>query len=115
MFSDSFYQRSLPEKFIEGLTSASFDGRAQIVADRYIGIESPEGLVFYLDGAHSPESMEVCARWFSAAIRHNQRGMLNRQSEDKSTSDKDEARKTSVQVDFNFCSTSLTASFSTPF
>ncbi|XP_023550826.1 folylpolyglutamate synthase-like isoform X2 [Cucurbita pepo subsp. pepo] len=90
--------RSLPEKFIEGLTSASFDGRAQIVADRYNGIESPEGLVFYLDGAHSPESMEVCARWFSAAIRHNQRGMLNHQSEDKSTSDKDEARKKSVQV-----------------
>ncbi|XP_022939781.1 folylpolyglutamate synthase-like [Cucurbita moschata] len=90
--------RSLPEKFIEGLTSASFDGRAQIVADRCVDIESPEGLVFYLDGAHSPESMEVCARWFSAAIRHNQRGMLNHQSEDKSTSDNNEARKKSVQV-----------------
>jgi hypothetical protein len=22
-------------------------------------------LVFYLDGAHSPESMEMCARWFA--------------------------------------------------
>lgn len=97
--------RSLPEQFIEGLTTASFEGRAQIIPDRYIDIESPDDLVFYLDGAHSPESMEACGRWFSAAVRHNQPGILNHQSEANGTSsnkhqgyDNEEARKKSVQV-----------------
>ena len=62
-------QSSLPEQFIKGLTTASLQGRAQIVADQYINAESYGDLVFYLDGAHSPESMEMCARWFSLAIK----------------------------------------------
>lgn len=61
-------QNCLPEQFIKGLTTASLQGRAQIVPDRHFNIESSNELVFYLDGAHSPESMEVCARWFSLAI-----------------------------------------------
>ncbi|KAH9608177.1 hypothetical protein KSS87_017942 [Heliosperma pusillum] len=62
---------SLTEQFIKGLTSASFQGRAQIVADQYIVAEGYENLMFYLDGAHSPESMEVCAKWFSQAIKED--------------------------------------------
>lgn len=27
--------------------------------------------MFFLDGAHSPESMEVCARWFSDAVKED--------------------------------------------
>lgn len=34
--------------------------------------ELPEEIVFYLDGAHSPESMEACATWFSQQIKQNQ-------------------------------------------
>ncbi|CAK9169157.1 unnamed protein product, partial [Ilex paraguariensis] len=60
---------SLPEQFIKGLTTAALQGRAQVVPDQLMGIESPGNLVFYLDGAHSPESMEVCAKWFSLAIK----------------------------------------------
>jgi len=30
-------------------------------------------LVFYLDGAHSPESMEICAKWFSHATKDDGR------------------------------------------
>lgn len=56
---------SLPEQFIKGLTSASLQGRAQVVLDQYISAEGSGNLVFYLDGAHSPESMDVCGRWFS--------------------------------------------------
>ncbi|KAF2318906.1 hypothetical protein GH714_011582 [Hevea brasiliensis] len=68
---------SLPEQFIKGLTTACLQGRAQIVPDRYINTES-NGLVFYLDGAHSPESMEVCARWFSLTIKDdNEQNTLN--------------------------------------
>lgn len=62
---------TLPEQFIKGLTSASLQGRAQIVADTHFTSEQSNELVFYLDGAHSPESMEVCARWFSLAIKEN--------------------------------------------
>ncbi|KAK7372416.1 hypothetical protein VNO80_05794 [Phaseolus coccineus] len=60
---------TLPEQFIKGLTSASLQGRAQIVPDQHIKSERSNRLVFFLDGAHSPESMEVCARWFSLAIK----------------------------------------------
>lgn len=62
-------QSPLPEQFIKGLTMANLQGRAQIVPDRYTNSETSGDLVFYLDGAHSPESMEICARWFSLAIK----------------------------------------------
>ncbi|XP_063937261.1 folylpolyglutamate synthase isoform X7 [Daucus carota subsp. sativus] len=62
---------SLPEQFIKGLTTAALQGRAQIVPDQFIDTERQEDLVFYLDGAHSPESMEVCAKWFSLAIEQD--------------------------------------------
>ncbi|KAL8171558.1 hypothetical protein V2J09_023362 [Rumex salicifolius] len=60
---------SLPEQFIQGLSTARLQGRAQIVHDQYVSAERSSDLVFYLDGAHSPESMEVCARWFSNLIK----------------------------------------------
>ncbi|RXI08894.1 hypothetical protein DVH24_023038 [Malus domestica] len=64
------HSTSLPEQYIKGLTAkVSLQGRAQIVPDRFINSESPEDLVFYLDGAHSPESMEICARWFSHSVQ----------------------------------------------
>ncbi|KAJ4958927.1 hypothetical protein NE237_026038 [Protea cynaroides] len=59
---------SLPEQFVRGLTTASLQGRAQTITDPYV---RSGDLVFYLDGAHSPESMEVCARWFCLAIEDN--------------------------------------------
>ncbi|XP_020703144.1 folylpolyglutamate synthase isoform X2 [Dendrobium catenatum] len=66
---------SLPEQFIRGLASASLQGRAQIVPDPHFDMQSSShgsgGLFFYLDGAHSPESMVECARWFSHAVKEN--------------------------------------------
>ncbi|XP_027772948.1 folylpolyglutamate synthase isoform X3 [Solanum pennellii] len=59
----------LPEQFVKGLATAALQGRAQIVPDQLIESESLGDLVFYLDGAHSPESMDVCAKWFSLAIK----------------------------------------------
>ncbi|CAN8298320.1 unnamed protein product [Cochlearia groenlandica] len=65
----------LPEKFINGLATASLQGRAQVVPDQFIQSRTSGDLVFYLDGAHSPESMEVCAKWFSIAAKgDNQSG-----------------------------------------
>ncbi|KAF3635470.1 Folylpolyglutamate synthase [Capsicum annuum] len=59
----------LPEQFVKGLATAALQGRAQIVPDQLVESESTGDLVFYLDGAHSPESMDVCAKWFSLAIK----------------------------------------------
>ncbi|KAI3470794.1 hypothetical protein Pfo_027457 [Paulownia fortunei] len=64
---------SLPEEFIKGLATASLQGRAQIVSDQFIESESAGDLVFYLDGAHSPESMDVCAKWFCLATKEDYR------------------------------------------
>ncbi|CAN7037369.1 unnamed protein product [Brassica rapa subsp. trilocularis] len=59
----------LPEKFIKGLATTSLQGRAQVVPDQFIETRTSGDVVFYLDGAHSPESMEVCAKWFSLAVK----------------------------------------------
>ena len=52
-----------------------FPGRAQIVHASSPNSHCSEimskncgELTFYLDGAHSPESMEACAKWFSNAV-----------------------------------------------
>ncbi|WVZ59529.1 hypothetical protein U9M48_009655 [Paspalum notatum var. saurae] len=62
---------TLPDQFIKGLSSACLQGRAQIVPDPQGNSENDKdvssSLVFYLDGAHSPESMEMCAKWFAHA------------------------------------------------
>lgn len=70
------WDANLPEPFLKGLSTARLSGRAQIVHDvlnhsseRHENNSSSGNLIFFLDGAHSPESMEVCARWFSNAAR----------------------------------------------
>ena len=70
----------MPESFVRGLSTAHIPGRAQIVHDTYpesnnsleVFENSYGDLTFYLDGAHSPESMEACAKWFSSAVKGNQ-------------------------------------------
>ncbi|KAF8043900.1 hypothetical protein BT93_A2018 [Corymbia citriodora subsp. variegata] len=66
----------LPPAFVRGLSTARLSGRAQIVHDTPLMLsgsaetsENSGELTFYLDGAHSPESMEACAKWFSGAAK----------------------------------------------
>ncbi|XP_004514593.1 folylpolyglutamate synthase isoform X2 [Cicer arietinum] len=76
---EKIYQNdsNLPDEFIRGLSNAQFSGRAQIVCDSSLYSDCSEimsescvgELIFYLDGAHSPESMEACAKWFSNAVK----------------------------------------------
>ncbi|CAA7392706.1 unnamed protein product [Spirodela intermedia] len=66
----------LPEQFIRGLATSQMQGRAQVVVDPVVSHQGPRNsgfrpLVFYLDGAHSPESMEMCAKWFSSIIKED--------------------------------------------
>ncbi|KAF7149046.1 hypothetical protein RHSIM_Rhsim03G0136800 [Rhododendron simsii] len=89
---------SLPEHFIKGLTMATLQGRAQIVPDRFIDIESPGDLMFYLDGAHSPESMEVCAKWFSLAIKEGNKQELRNNHQDDFGYGRETPRMNSTQI-----------------
>ncbi|KAK7339851.1 hypothetical protein VNO77_20537 [Canavalia gladiata] len=76
-FQNGFQDSNLPDEFIRGLSAAHFSGRAQIICDSSPNSDCSEivskncggELIFYLDGAHSPESMEVCAKWFSNAVK----------------------------------------------
>ncbi|KAG7096792.1 hypothetical protein E1B28_004202 [Marasmius oreades] len=61
----------LSEKFRTGLEVANWPGRCQTVVD-----PSHPKITWYLDGAHTTESLECCMRWFispNAALspRHN--------------------------------------------
>ncbi|ONK62034.1 uncharacterized protein A4U43_C08F36110 [Asparagus officinalis] len=67
---------TLPEQFVRGLTMANLPGRAQIISD-----PSFEQLVFYLDGAHTPESLEVCGKWFSSVVREETQSAKSCKSE----------------------------------
>lgn len=62
---------------MRALSTARLSGRAEIVYDSCLESSdaaevkgsSSGDLVFYLDGAHSPESMEACAKWFASAVK----------------------------------------------
>ncbi|KAJ3676211.1 hypothetical protein LUZ60_003623 [Juncus effusus] len=74
--SDSKEEEFLPKAFLRGLTNTSLLGRAQIIKDN--NFEKLKGnLVFFLDGAHTPESLEVCAKWFSVAIPGDENNIMN--------------------------------------
>lgn len=53
----------MPEEFIKGLTSEKLQGRTQIIQS-----QSQDDVMFYLD---TPESMQVCADWFSIAVKQD--------------------------------------------
>lgn len=71
-------QGRLPDAYLHGLARTSWPGRGEIVHDvgfypRNLNGEAKHNdlkmgtLTFYLDGAHTPESLEACAKWFSSA------------------------------------------------
>ncbi|XP_039129352.1 folylpolyglutamate synthase-like [Dioscorea cayenensis subsp. rotundata] len=83
-FLDNNLDAGLPEPFLQGLCAARLQGRAQIVHDipekslQMPNIdECSSNLVFYLDGAHSPESMEICANWFSDSVTGEKNSLKN--------------------------------------
>ncbi|KAH6779654.1 DHFS-FPGS-like protein C [Perilla frutescens var. hirtella] len=77
LFQHSDQEDNLPDAFLRGLQTARLSGRAEIVYDSVLEPSERAGeignssgdLIFYLDGAHSPESMEACAKWFSSAVK----------------------------------------------
>ena len=69
----------MPAEYRRGLETAEFPGRAQVAivpaaelpggADGGGGAAPPQhaSVAFFLDGAHTPASMEACAAWFAQA------------------------------------------------
>ncbi|XP_019858163.1 PREDICTED: folylpolyglutamate synthase, mitochondrial-like isoform X2 [Amphimedon queenslandica] len=51
----------LPSSFIKGLSDCVWPGRCQVV--KRVGVS------YYLDGAHTAESLRVCSNWFSVSSR----------------------------------------------
>ncbi|KAG1755551.1 Mur ligase, partial [Suillus lakei] len=51
--------RSLPTSFLDGLKNAHWPGRCQTVLDSKL-----EGTKWFLDGAHTKESLACCLEWF---------------------------------------------------
>lgn len=84
-WSQAFEKGDLPEVYKVGLSITRFPGRAQVVREP---VEVPDNcsdavlrqrcdsvtsrsLAFFLDGAHTPESMEICAKWFCRALKED--------------------------------------------
>lgn len=77
--------QTLPDPFIRGLSSANLEGRAQVVPDPLMQQQNNHGgLIFYLDGAHNRESLEVCGKWFSSAVREEGRQLEEQPNERQS-------------------------------
>lgn len=66
----------LPVEYLEGLAATVWPGRSQVVPEEEFLVagagkgggsssSSSSRLTFYLDGAHTPESMASCAQWFA--------------------------------------------------
>ncbi|KAK9822027.1 hypothetical protein WJX74_001621 [Apatococcus lobatus] len=58
----------LPESYKEGLRRCIWPGRAQVIRDPTSPDMGP-GVTFYLDGAHTEESMASCGEWFHDAVQ----------------------------------------------
>ena len=67
------WQGHLPKEYLHGLATTSWPGRGQVIHCNALNKEITDGdheigrLDFYLDGAHTVESLEACADWFYAA------------------------------------------------
>lgn len=57
------YYSRLPLLFKQGLAETRWAGRCQVVPCPVV-----DNLVFYIDGAHTPISIELCAKWFRDLI-----------------------------------------------
>lgn len=70
---------SLPEEFVKGLEKTRWDGRCQTIS----GHKNYERVTWYIDGAHTMESILVASEWFQGEVaRHNTTKivMFNQQS-----------------------------------
>lgn len=56
----------LPAEFVAGLEQTRWPGRCQVELDPTTPATSAHPLTWYLDGAHTVESLKCCGEWFGA-------------------------------------------------
>ncbi|KAG6903495.1 hypothetical protein C0995_005518 [Termitomyces sp. Mi166 len=59
----SFTEDGLPETFVVALQKTKWPGRCQTVVD-----PKRKNVTWYLDGAHTVESLECCIQWFASPL-----------------------------------------------
>ncbi|GLI65861.1 hypothetical protein VaNZ11_009492 [Volvox africanus] len=59
---------TLPQEYAMGLRTVRWPGRSQVLHDDEAAAQGGR-LTFYLDGAHTPESMAVCGAWFAREVK----------------------------------------------
>ncbi|KAG0249625.1 Folylpolyglutamate synthetase [Mortierella polycephala] len=64
---------AVPNEFKKGLSDASWPGRGQILVRK----DKPS-ITWFFDGAHTAESIRVCADWFKDACQTNNQGSVKR-------------------------------------
>ncbi|ODV94267.1 hypothetical protein PACTADRAFT_76891 [Pachysolen tannophilus NRRL Y-2460] len=70
---------TLPAEFIKGLEETTLMGRCQL-------IKEGDNINWYIDGAHTKESVKVSANWFKSVSKRNKRVlMFNQQTRDYET------------------------------
>ncbi|KAI5467386.1 Mur ligase [Mariannaea sp. PMI_226] len=70
--------RDIPDKMVKGLREATLRGRCEVIQDGLLG--------WYLDGAHTKDSLEQVARWFVQSLDERETATLvfNQQERDVS-------------------------------
>lgn len=82
---------ALPPLFAQGLTESSWAGRCQVVADSVA-----PNLTVFLDGAHTVESIGLCAEWFSTEVAQR-RGKMQQQAQEKAQENEEEGKRVQQQ------------------
>ncbi|KAF9085540.1 Folylpolyglutamate synthetase [Mortierella sp. AD031] len=63
----------VPQEFVQGLSRARWPGRGQIMVRN----DKPK-ITWFFDGAHTTESIRVCAEWFKEASRKDTHGAVKK-------------------------------------
>ncbi|KAI3648267.1 hypothetical protein MP228_006121 [Amoeboaphelidium protococcarum] len=64
-YADRVRSLQISSDILNGLREARWPGRAQVLKD------DGNSLTFYMDGAHTAESLSACSKWFSKAIEND--------------------------------------------
>ncbi|CAG2069055.1 unnamed protein product, partial [Timema podura] len=86
---------SITQRLALGLKLCSWPGRTQVI--------HKDNLLYFLDGAHTLESMELCSQWFIAASdRASYRSSIKRVLLFNSTGDRQSSKLFSPLLDCDF-------------
>ncbi|KAI8104349.1 hypothetical protein M9434_002907 [Picochlorum sp. BPE23] len=61
----------IPKEYRKGIESARWPGRAEIFDDA-----KEDNITYFVDGAHTSESLAACASWFSSASKSRERNSI---------------------------------------